>query len=212
MRHKRLAALGMSEVLCQSRGMGAGEALPTMNSVGCAIGFAILFVASIDVRAEAIEFDVSYLPAAALNPPSGVIVVRPPPGRMLIGSVPGAKVELRLPYETPVELNAMNFGPKASGDHRYVFRVPATFAAGRFTCGVGQPLTEVTVTDLAGATLSRKFALCPGIPFNAQAAGFGQTHPSETGPPPATSAEFPAAAHVGDAPQRVALGPPGAQR
>lgn len=135
--HNRLAGLERAEVLHQSRGIWAGKALLTRESAGRAIGFAILVGAIIGARAEAIEFEVSYLPAAPLNSPSGIIVVRPPPGRMLIGSVPGAKVALLLPHETPVELDAMNFGPKAPGDHRYVFRVPATFAEGRFACGAG---------------------------------------------------------------------------
>jgi hypothetical protein len=120
--------------------------------------------------AESIEFVLSYLPAEPMNLQSGIVVVRPPPGRMFVGSAPDATVELRLPYEPPQVLSRMNFGPKAPADHRYVFQVPATFASGRFSCGAGQPLTEVKVTDVGGATLSRTVALCPGVALNAEQA------------------------------------------
>lgn len=112
-----------------------------------------------------IAFIISYVPAAPRNPPSGVLVVRPPPGRMLIGTTADARVEVRFPFEEPQVLTRMNFGPKAPGDARYVFMVPREFVRGRLSCGPDQPQTVVSVMD-AGRTLTREFPLCPGVAVN----------------------------------------------
>jgi hypothetical protein len=147
--------------------------LPAVALVLCSICGCAAFAGEVGGEASArppIEFIISYVPNYPSNPVGGIVVVRPPPLRMLIGTAPGARVELRLPYETPQVLNSMNFGPKMPPDHRYAFRVPSTFTPGRFACGPGQPLTEVTVTDVSGATLSRSFPLCPGIPVNPELA------------------------------------------
>jgi hypothetical protein len=112
-----------------------------------------------------IAFVVSYLPEDPSNPARGVLVVRPPPGRMLIGRTHHVRVELRVPDEQPQVLTHMNFQPKAPADERYVFRLPESFSTARIQCGPSQPTTQVVVSE-AGETVTRSFAICPGVPMN----------------------------------------------
>jgi len=190
LRRGRSHTFAMTFEACgQVEGTRGGWASPAVALVACIVlGCASVQPAVSDApQVDPIEFEIIYLPSAPSNPQpgTGTIFVHPPPGRMLIGSAPGARVELRLPYEAPQVLNSMNFQPKAPGDHRYVFKVPATFTTGRFACGPAQPLTEVRVTDVGGATLIRTFALCPGVPLNAELAVPATDVPPLTRPLPA---------------------------
>lgn len=59
----------------------------------------------------------------------------------------------------------MNFGPKAPADERYVFHVPESFFSTRIHCGPSEPTTQVVISE-AGETVTRSFAICPGVPMN----------------------------------------------
>jgi hypothetical protein len=112
-----------------------------------------------------IAFVVSYVPKDPSNPARGVLVVRPPPGRMLIGRTHEVRVELRVPGEQPQVLTHMNFQPKAPADERYVFRLPESFSSTRIQCGPSRPTTVIVVSE-AAETVTRSFAVCPGVSLN----------------------------------------------
>jgi hypothetical protein len=61
-------------------------------------------------------------------------------------------------------LTHFNFQPKAPGDDRWVFAVPATFTAEHVVCDNEKAMTELLVVDNRGLQLRITLPLCPGKP------------------------------------------------